>query len=67
MVSLALVGGILFTFGTDLALAASARDINRKVNAALTTLYERELGAKALVDKAKGVLVFPISIHSHSR
>jgi lipid-binding SYLF domain-containing protein len=40
-------------------LAASASEINRKVNAALTTLYKSEPGAKALSDKAKGVLVFP--------
>lgn len=41
------------------ALAASAREIDRSVTEALTTLYENTPGAKALGDKAVAVLVFP--------
>jgi lipid-binding SYLF domain-containing protein len=41
------------------ALAASASEINRKVTAALTTLYQTAPGAKALASRAKGILVFP--------
>lgn len=41
------------------ALAASAAEIDRKVSSALTKLYQTEPGAKALGDKARGVLVFP--------
>lgn len=39
--------------------AASAREIDRSANQALTTLYKRTPGAKALADKAVAVLVFP--------
>ena len=42
-----------------LALAASASEINAKVNTALAKLYKTEPGSKTLADKAKGVLVFP--------
>jgi lipid-binding SYLF domain-containing protein len=42
-----------------LALAASASEINAKVNTALARLYKTEPGSKSLADKAKGVLVFP--------
>jgi lipid-binding SYLF domain-containing protein len=41
------------------AMAASAAELDRDVNNALMTLYERESGAKALGEKAKGILVFP--------
>jgi lipid-binding SYLF domain-containing protein len=41
------------------ALAASAREIDRSVTAALTNLYEHTPGAKVLADKAVAVLVFP--------
>lgn len=42
-----------------LALAASASEINAKVNTALAKLYKTEPGSKTLADKAKAVLVFP--------
>ncbi len=41
------------------AHAASARQIDRNVTQSLTTLYKNTPGAKALADKAVGVLVFP--------
>ena len=41
------------------ALAASAREIDRDARAALAKLYQHTPGAKALADKAVGVLVFP--------
>jgi lipid-binding SYLF domain-containing protein len=40
-------------------LAASASEIDRNVTASLRTLYNNNQGAKALADKAVGVLVFP--------
>jgi lipid-binding SYLF domain-containing protein len=42
-----------------MALAASASEIARNSTQALTTLYRTTPGAKALADKAKGILVFP--------
>ena len=41
------------------AHAASKSEINRKVTAALSTLYETTPGAETLASNAKGVLVFP--------
>ena len=41
------------------ALAASASAIDRDARASLTKLYQHTPGAKALADKAVGVLVFP--------
>jgi lipid-binding SYLF domain-containing protein len=41
------------------ALAASATEIDRDVNSTLAKLYKNNPGAKALADKAVGVLVFP--------
>ncbi len=41
------------------AHAASASEIDRKASQSLTTLYKKNPGAKALADKAVGVLVFP--------
>ena len=41
------------------ALAASASEIDRNATAGLQTLYKTTPGAKALADKAKGILVFP--------
>jgi lipid-binding SYLF domain-containing protein len=55
----ALVVGVISTLRIDLAQAASASEINSKVNTTLTKLYKTQPGAKALADKAKGVLVFP--------
>ncbi len=48
---------ILSPLGT--AYAASRSEINRKVSAALKTLYETTPGAETLASNAKGVLVFP--------
>jgi|SRR5262245_45092411 len=55
----ALVVAISTILQVDVARAASASDINSKVNTALRTLYAKQPGAKALADKAKGILVFP--------
>jgi lipid-binding SYLF domain-containing protein len=41
------------------AQAASASQINRSATQSLTTLYQTTPGAKALADKAVGVLIFP--------
>ncbi|HEX2928367.1 MAG TPA: YSC84-related protein [Candidatus Binatia bacterium] len=43
----------------DVSLAASASEINRDASAALNKLYANTPGAKALGDKAVGVLIFP--------
>jgi len=42
-----------------LSLAANARAIDRDAKASLDKLYKHSPGAKALADKAVGVLVFP--------
>lgn len=42
-----------------LSLAASAKAIDRDAKASLDKLYQHSPGAKALADKAVGVLVFP--------
>jgi lipid-binding SYLF domain-containing protein len=55
----ALVAAVISTPRIDLAQAASASEINSKVNTTLTKLYKTQPGAKALANKAKGVLVFP--------
>jgi lipid-binding SYLF domain-containing protein len=49
---------VTFFSGTD-GLAASASEIDRNATASLRTLYNNNPGAKALADKAVGVLVFP--------
>ncbi len=41
------------------AHAANASEIDRNATQSLTTLYKKNPGAKALADKAVGVLVFP--------
>jgi lipid-binding SYLF domain-containing protein len=41
------------------ALAANAAEIDQKARAALTKLYEGNISAKLLAEKAKAVLVFP--------
>ena len=56
---LALAVAVIGTLRIDPAHAASASEINSKVNTALRTLYAKQPGAKALADKARGVLVFP--------
>jgi lipid-binding SYLF domain-containing protein len=55
----ALAVAVISTLRIDLAQAASASEINSKVNTTLKKLYSTQPGAKALADKAKGVLVFP--------
>lgn len=47
------------TFGGRSAVAASAAEIDRRVNAALADLYETTPAAKSLAEVAKGILVFP--------
>lgn len=41
------------------AWAATAAEIDAKADNALTSLYRENEGARALADKAKGVLIFP--------
>jgi lipid-binding SYLF domain-containing protein len=45
--------------GQSLALADSAAEIDRDVDAALKALYASAPSAKALAAKARGILVFP--------
>ena len=45
--------------GPNQACAASAAEIDRDVDAALKTLFAKSESARALAEKAKGVLVFP--------
>ena len=59
MAILALVAATAILLDTRTAFAASASEINRKVNATLTTLYNKQPGAKALADQSKGILTFP--------
>lgn len=58
---LALAYAALSLAGAGAAIAAgdSKESLNKDVQAALETLYQKEAGAKALADKAKGILVFP--------
>jgi len=50
--------GVLVCAG-GVAMAASAAEIDREVDAALKKLYDSEPGARVLASKAKGILVFP--------
>lgn len=59
MIALAIVLAVMSWGGRQPALAASAAEIDREVDAALQTLYERVPSAKTLGDQAKGVLMFP--------
>lgn len=54
---IALVG--LGLLGLNAAQAASREEINQGVDAALKSLYETTPAAKALGEKARGILVFP--------
>ena len=45
--------------GINQALAASGAEIDREVDAALKTLLAKSESARALAEKAKGILVFP--------
>jgi lipid-binding SYLF domain-containing protein len=57
--ALTLLTGMVNAFVATEGLAASASEIDRNVTASLRTLYNNNQGAKALADKAVGVLVFP--------
>lgn len=46
-------------FAPQTALAASAAELNREAQAALTALYAKAPAATELAKKAKGILVFP--------
>ncbi len=50
---------LLSAFMAGSAHAASASEIDRKASQSLAALYKKNPGAKALADKAVGVLVFP--------
>jgi len=58
-VALILVTAMIGALSASFALAASASEIDRSATQSLTTLYKNNPGAKALADKAKGVLIFP--------
>ena len=45
--------------GPTVALAESAAEIDRNVQSALATLYEKSSSAKIMGETAKGILVFP--------
>lgn len=53
-----LMAGMLFLTPKQ-ALAASAAELDREADAALKTLFAKSASAKALSEKAKGILVFP--------
>ncbi|UCD36296.1 MAG: hypothetical protein JSU90_05565 [Nitrospiraceae bacterium] len=44
---------------TPTVMAATAAEIDRDVDSALTKLYDREPAAKVLASRSKGILVFP--------
>lgn len=50
---------MISTLSASFALAASASEIDRNATQSLATLFKNNPGAKALNDKAKGVLIFP--------
>ena len=58
-VLLMFVSVTLGSFGAGSALAASAKEIDKKASRALSTLYKTTPGAKDLAEKAKAVLIFP--------
>lgn len=58
-VALTLVTAMISTLSASFALAASASEIDRNATQSLATLFKNNPGAKALNDKAKGVLIFP--------
>jgi lipid-binding SYLF domain-containing protein len=57
--ALLLGSAVLSTLASGQALAATAAEIDAKVDAALKTLYDSRPDAKALADQSAGVLVFP--------
>lgn len=56
---LVLIAVSMVLFGPGTASAANAGEIDRNVDAALKTLYAKSPAAKALGEKAVGILVFP--------
>jgi hypothetical protein len=58
-----IVLGLIFAtsplMGVHRATAATTAEINRDVQSALQKLYTKSSSAKALGEKAKGILVFP--------
>ncbi len=56
---LVLIAVSMLLFGPGTASAANAGEIDRNVDAALKTLYAKSPAAKALGEKAVGILVFP--------
>ncbi len=56
---LAIATVMISTFGSGLALAASASEIDRNATQALSMLYATTPGAKSLADKSKAILIFP--------
>jgi lipid-binding SYLF domain-containing protein len=56
---LVLAFGAAALIAQESAQAASAAEINRNVNNALTNLYAKTPSAKVLGEKAQGILVFP--------
>ncbi len=59
IVGLTWILSTIYILSPTAALAASASQIDRDARAALDELYRKTPGAKALGDKAVGVLVFP--------
>ena len=62
LVLTALVGLAILAINTlsaGLALAASAGEIDRDANRALSLLYKTTPGARALADKSQAILIFP--------
>lgn len=58
LLSAILMAGMLI-IGPNQTLAASAAEIDRDVNASLKVLYAKSQSARALSEKAVGILVFP--------
>jgi lipid-binding SYLF domain-containing protein len=57
--ALAMALAALMLLNTAPSIAASRAEIDRDANAALQKLYKHNVMAKALAEKAKGILVFP--------
>ena len=58
LLGMILMAAILFVV-PDKACAASAAELNRKVDTALSTLFAKSESARVLSERAKGILVFP--------
>jgi lipid-binding SYLF domain-containing protein len=56
---LAVATATVGAWSAGLALAASAGEIDRNANQALSLLYRTTPGAKALANKSKAILIFP--------